>query len=130
MGAPYCSRARSTISMARSTPAQKPRGLASRTSMSGVPGITRLAFEEALEDQGHGTECNRRIGDVESGPMPARGVEIEEIHDAAQAQAVDQVAERAAQHQRERGAKQALGRIAHDQHGYDHGGDKGEAGEK
>src|SRR5690349_4422554 len=32
MGAPNCSSARSTISIARSTPAQNPRGLASRTS--------------------------------------------------------------------------------------------------
>src|SRR4051812_34386803 len=99
--------------MARSTPAQKPRGLASRTSISGVPGITRLAAEEALKDQGHGAKCNRRIRDVERGPMPAGGVEIEKIHDAAQAQAVDQVAEGATQDERECAAEQALGRIAH-----------------
>src|SRR6185295_6196404 len=43
MGAPCSFSARSTISMARSTPAQKPRGLASRTSMSSTK-LTRAAL--------------------------------------------------------------------------------------
>src|SRR5471032_886228 len=34
MGAPNCCKARSTISIARSTPAQKPRGWANRISLS------------------------------------------------------------------------------------------------
>src|ERR1035437_3874413 len=37
MGAPCSARARSTISMARSTPAQKPRGLASSKSINSSP---------------------------------------------------------------------------------------------
>src|SRR5450830_266275 len=46
MGAPNCCRARSTISMARSTPAQKPRGWASRISFSKPLSISMVTLSQ------------------------------------------------------------------------------------
>src|SRR5450830_666466 len=46
MGAPNCCRARSTISMARSTPAQKPRGWASKISLSKPVSISIVTLSQ------------------------------------------------------------------------------------
>src|SRR5256885_10999750 len=66
MGAPNLASARSTISMARSTPAQKPRGSASRISWGEVESSTsehpddlhferhRLARQRVVEVEQHG----------------------------------------------------------------------------
>ena len=67
---------RSTIAMARSTPAQKPRGLASRTSIA-VSLMARAARRvaarcaEAVEDQQRRADGDRAVGDVERRPTPA-----------------------------------------------------------
>src|SRR3954471_11687640 len=117
MGAPYCSSARSTISIARSTPAQKPRGFASRTSMSaaifsrcGPPRGRAGAFiaHQAIQDEQHRPDRDRGIGDIERRPVPGERMEVEEVDDVAEAQPVDRVAERPAEDRRERTAEQRL----------------------
>src|SRR5258705_5588839 len=92
--------ARSTMPMARSTPAQKPRGLASRTSMIPILGLLRGAGRaQPVEDQQRRADRNRRIGDIESPEMPAEGMEVEKIHDVAEGDPVPEVAERSAEYQ-------------------------------
>src|ERR671937_1971509 len=63
-------------------------------------------FHEAFEDGEHGSDGDRRVGHVERRPMPAGGMEVEEVHHLAIAETVDQVAERAAQDERKAGAQQ------------------------
>src|SRR5262245_4678778 len=95
--------------IARSTPAQKPRGLASRTSMGAILGFLRGAGRaQAVEDQQPRAHGDGRIGDVERPEMPAEGMEVEEIDDVAENDPVPEVAERAPEDQREAGREQAL----------------------
>src|SRR5687768_9972146 len=86
--------------------------------------------DEALEDQDHRADADRRIGDVERRPVPAQRMEVEKIDDVAEAQAVDQVAQRAAEDQRQAEAQQATPRVAHDEHADDHRRGEGEGGEQ
>ena len=65
-------------------------------------------MHEALGDQDAGAERDRRVGDVEGRPVPARGMEIEEIDDVAVGDAVVQVAQGTAQDERQAGAEQFL----------------------
>ena len=58
---------------------------------------------EAVEDEQRGADGDGAVGDVERGPRPAGVVEQQEVGDAADHDAVPQVAERAAQDQREAG---------------------------
>src|SRR5690606_1162247 len=108
--------ARLTISMARSTPAQKPRGLASRTSMGGnstpprpyrprtpVGGASAraaaaggLALDEAEHGDADGAADDGRVGDVERRPVPVAPVPLDEIDHVAVDEAVDDVADRPA----------------------------------
>src|SRR5260221_12788403 len=92
--------ARSTMPIARSTPAQKPRGLARRTSMILILGLLRGGGRaQPVEDQQHRAHRNRRIGEIESPEMPAEGVEVEKIHDVAEGDPVPEIAERSAEYQ-------------------------------
>src|SRR5512145_2285328 len=101
MGAPCNSSARSTMAMARSTPAQKPRGLASSICMS-------LAFE-TIPDQQRGTAGNGGVGQIERGKVVTAPVEVEEVHHVTVGDAVDQVAQRAAENEGQRETEQLLG---------------------
>src|SRR6266850_2582893 len=104
--------ARSTMPMARSTPAQKPRGLASRTSMSLILGLLRGAGRtQPVEDQQRRPHRNRRIGKIESPEMPAKGMEVEKIHDVAEGDPVPQIAERSAEYQGKSRGEKPLARM-------------------
>src|SRR5258706_1904548 len=83
---------------------------------SALSSSARLLFtpDEPFEDQDHGADRDRRVGDVERRPVPAERVEIEEIDHLAETQAVDDVADRAAQDQRQTEAEDLPLRAAHD----------------
>src|SRR5487761_2425633 len=97
MGAPCNTKARSTISMARSTPAQKPRGLASNRSM--------IFSFEAIPDQQRSTAGDRRVGQIECGEVGAAPIEIEEVHHITVSDAVNQIAQRPAKNECQRKAE-------------------------
>src|SRR5467141_997791 len=98
--------------IARSTPAQKPRGLASSTSMAAILGLLRRAGRtHAVEDQQSRTHRDRRIGEIESPEMPAEGVKVEKIHHVAEDDPVPEIAERPAEHQRKSRREKALARM-------------------
>src|SRR5512145_3230897 len=122
------------MAIARSTPAQKPRGLARRTSMFSAGNcattrapILRFPFrlsrftlpEQAVPDQQPRTDGDRGIGDVEGGPVIPVRVEQDEVDDVAEGDAIPKVAERTAEDQREAGSEKTLLRVAaqevHDQ---------------
>src|ERR671931_1631834 len=63
-------------------------------------------LHEAFEDEEHRSDGDRGVGHVERRPVPARRVEVEEVHHLAIAETVDKVAERAAQDERESRAQQ------------------------
>src|SRR6267142_7146746 len=108
--------------MARSTPAQKPRGLASKTSMPPILGLLRgTGRAQRVQNQQSRADGDRRVGEVESPKVPAESVEIQKIDDVAESDAVPEIAERSAQYQREAGGEQALARMS-DEHGHDHRG--------
>src|SRR5258706_1605934 len=109
------------MSMARSTPAQKPRGLASRTRMklprkdanytilaAFSPGRPRA---HAFPHQQDRAACDRGIGDVESRPVPSPRVKIEKIHDRPDEDAIDHVADRTSEYQTQCQTKQRLARM-------------------
>src|SRR5258706_7649117 len=92
--------ARSTMPIARSTPAQKPRGLARRTSMIPILGLLRGAGRaQPVEDQQRRAHRNSRIGEIESPEMPAEGGEVEKIHHVAEGDPVPEIAQPSAQYQ-------------------------------
>ena len=66
----------------------------------------RAPLAEAVEDQQRRADGDRAVGDVERRPRPARVVEQQEVDDLAEREAIAEVAERAAQDQREAGAEQ------------------------
>src|SRR5882724_4869231 len=104
--------ARSTMPMARSTPAQKPRGLASRTSMIPILGLLRGAGRaQPVEDQQRRADRNRRIGKIESPKMRAEGMEVEKIHDVTEGDPVPEIAERTAEYQGESRGEKPLARM-------------------
>src|SRR6266852_1876774 len=104
--------ARSTMPIARSTPAQKPRGLARRTSMIPILGLSRGAGRaQPVEDQQRRAHRNRRVGEIESPEMPAEGMEVEKIHDVTEGDPVPQVAERSAEYQGESRGEKPLARM-------------------
>src|SRR5258706_10306384 len=103
--------------MARSTPAQKPRGLASRTSMPSILGFLRGAGgAQPVENQQSRSDRDRRVGQVEGPEMPAEDVEVEKIHDMAESDPVPEVAERPAQYQREARGEKAFARMSDEHH--------------
>src|SRR5271168_4744527 len=96
MGAPNSVTARSTISMARSTPAQKPRGLANRICIRFLP-----SFEQGIQQKTRRAHRDGRIGYIERRKIRCIPVKVNEIDDMSQADAIDEIAERAAEHQRQ-----------------------------
>src|SRR5258707_10668884 len=96
MGAPNSVTARSTMSIARSTPAQNPRGLANSICIRFSP-----SFKQRIQQKTAGAHGNGRIRHVECRKIRSIPVKVNEIDDEAQADAVDDVAQRAAEHQRQ-----------------------------
>src|SRR5262245_20729443 len=106
--------------IARSTPAQKPRGLARRTSMDRRCGSTGVILpfplppsfppppEQSVQDQGRGAEGDRGVGEVELREVPAACVQQDEVDDVPERDAVPEVADRAAENEREAGAEEPL----------------------
>jgi hypothetical protein len=82
--------ARSTMSMARSTPAQNPRGLANKFA-SGI--FAAFGFEQRIQQQTRRADRDRRIRDVECRKIRPIPVEVDEIDDMPQANPVDDVAQ-------------------------------------
>ncbi len=78
---------------------------------------------EPEHDQQHRADADRRIGDVERRPRPLLVVDLDEIGHAAEAQAVDQVAERAADHERERQRRAPFAARQAPQPDHEHGAD-------
>src|SRR3546814_18767252 len=81
------SSARLTISIARSTPAQKPRGLARMTSMRRIllrraAGLG-LAAEQAIQRDSDRAADDRGVGDVERRPVPVLPVPLDEVDHVA-----------------------------------------------
>src|SRR5258708_16399770 len=98
--------------IARSTPAQKPRGLASRTSMRPILWLLRGAGRtQPVEDQQSRAYGDRRIGEIESPEMPAEGVKIEKIHHVAEGDPIPEIAERTAEYQGKSRREKALARM-------------------
>jgi hypothetical protein len=56
-------------------------------------------MQQSFEDEQRGADRDGRVGDVERRPVPAEGVQVDEVDDVAEAQPVDEVAERAAEDQ-------------------------------
>src|SRR5690242_20368085 len=148
------------MAMARSTPAQKPRGLARRMSMGGpgggrdtvgahpvrdAPGrlyqeasrtgcapttegglshALTLAGPQAEHDQHYRADTDAAVGQVEHGVAPLPPVDLDEVGDGGGMQSVDQVADRAADDQRQRRRRTPVAprgaRQPHRQHGTDH----------
>src|SRR6266705_848919 len=98
--------------IARSTPAQKPRGLASSTSMRPILGLLRgAARTQSVEDQQYRAYGDRRIGEIEGPEMPAEGVKVEKIHHVAEGDPVPEIAERSSEHQGKSRREKALARM-------------------
>src|SRR5882672_4006891 len=117
--------------MARSTPAQKPRGLASRTSMPSILGFLRgPGGAHPVEDQQSRADRDRRVGEVEGPEMPAEGVEVEKVDDVAERDAVPKIAERAPQYQHETRGEEALAGMPGEHRHNDRGGENGDADEQ
>src|SRR5512134_276554 len=64
--------------------------------------------QKLVEDQQPGTADDRRVRQIERWPVPAAPVEVEEVDDMSVGDAVDHVADGAAQDQCERERKHAL----------------------
>ena len=58
--------------------------------------------EQLIEYQQHGADADRGVGDIEGRPVETGGVPLNEVDHGAEAQAVDDVAESAAEDQGER----------------------------
>src|SRR3954469_20882868 len=83
-------------------------------------------MDEAFEDEERRAERDRRVRDIEGGPMPSHGVEIEEVHHLPKAHPVDEIPQGAAEDAGEPGAKQALFAVPENHDGNDDGGNHGE----
>src|SRR5690349_16909104 len=90
--------ARSTMSMARSTPAQKPLGLARTMRIAGLlPLAQRGAFlapvlDHRVEDHADGADRDGGIRDVERRKMRQLPMRVHEVDDVPESQPVDHVA--------------------------------------
>src|SRR6266568_8692560 len=103
------------MAIARSTPAQKPRGLASRTSMiiALVHGRRSIAAPpEAVEDQQCGADRDRAVGNIESRIVRTLPMEKQEIDHAAERQAIPEIAQRTTEDERKPGAIPAVAALA------------------
>src|SRR6266705_4013507 len=98
--------------IAPSNPAQKPRVLASTTSMRPILVLLRgAARTQSVEDQQYRAHRDRRIGEIEGPEMPAEGVKVEKIHDVAEGDPVPEIAERSAEYQGKSRREKALARM-------------------
>ena len=106
-----------------------------RGSLMASPGLRAddargAAGREAVPDEQRHADGDGRVGDVEGGEVVAGGVQLDEVDDVAQRHAVVEVAERAAQHERERrataGARCRACAASTTMHGRDRDGDDGE----
>src|SRR5688572_4013480 len=100
MGAPNIASARSTISMARSTPAQNPLGLASRMRMRalaigpcGLGPALLHRFSQGIEDHQRRADGDRTVRDVEGREIRVAPVHGDEVHDVAEVQPIDEITE-------------------------------------
>ena len=69
-----------------------------------APPATRRAITlraQLFKRQQHGAEGDRRVGDVEGRPVETGGVPLDEVDDGTEADAVDNIAERAGEDQRQ-----------------------------
>src|SRR5258706_11984457 len=115
------------MAIARSTPAQKPRGLASRTSMiiTLVDGRRSVAAApEAVEDQQCGADRDRAVGNIESRIVPTLPMEKQEIDHAAERQAIPEIAQRTTEDEREPGAIPGVAAFAQQPDDKGRGGDR------
>jgi hypothetical protein len=84
---------------------------------------------QLVDDEADGAQRDAAVGDVEGREVPAGVVELQEVDHVAMQQAVDQVADGAAQDAGQRQAEQLLARVRaqhpEDEHGWRHG-DAGE----
>src|SRR5215213_7818902 len=118
------------MSMARSTPAQKPRGLARRTCMAdkasmelriipaGVATPRTALYRSSLVSrfqrvpyQQNGAAADRHVRHVECGPVPPERMKIEEVHNRPIENAVDDVPERPPEDEAQRKTEQPLRRV-------------------
>src|SRR5580658_1209490 len=106
MGEPNMRSARSTMSMALSTPAQNPRGFARMICMAGILPVP-AARQPGIEQQQPGADANGRIGDIEGWKIVPVPVDIDEVDYMTQPQPVDHVADRAPEDQRHRAREHA-----------------------
>lgn len=84
--------------------------LALRSSAGVVRGFPfrAAAFEEGLQEHEADAHGDRRVGDVEGGPVVAAPVDVEEVDHVAEAQAVDDVTDGAGEDQGEGEAQEPL----------------------
>ena len=75
--------ARSTMSIARSTPAQKPRGLASRIFHAACAACARAPSSDRVEDHQHGADTDGGIGDVERREIRGTPMRVHEVDHVA-----------------------------------------------
>ena len=61
-----------------------------------VSAVWRARNGQKIDNQQRDADVDRRIGEIEDEKMPAKGVKIEKVHDGAMNNAVERVAERAA----------------------------------
>src|SRR5687767_951017 len=123
------------MSIARSTPAQKPRGFERRICMRVLYASTRMsaaldftfrpafaALTERVDQQAARADRYRRVGNVERREVPIAPMEVDEIDDIRMPDAVDHVPERSAEHERETDRENQLLRganLAQPQHEHD-----------
>src|ERR1700722_8737335 len=103
MGAPNNVTARSTISIARSTPAQNPRGLANRICIRFLP-----SFNQCIQQKTCRAHRNGGIGHVECRKIRSIPMKVNEVDDMTQADAINEIAERPAEHEREPAGQQPM----------------------
>src|SRR5690242_8933607 len=88
------------MAMARSTPAQKPRGLARRMSMSDLRLARFSTRAQAVEDKQRRPDGDRAVGKVECRIVPMPPVEKQKVDDVTERQPIPEIPQAAAENQR------------------------------
>ena len=92
-----------------------PAVILSQSGMASVPGSMVCGFDgrlaQSIEDQQCSAGTDGRVGNIERRKIVAAGVELDEIDDVAQYDAVVKVAHGAAENQRQRQAQQTILRM-------------------
>src|SRR2546421_2455048 len=92
------------------TPASNAAALMARAAMSRASRRRRLALGEEPERQQGDADADRGVRDIERRPVPAVPVHVHEIDDGAEARAVDEIADGAAEDEPDRDhARQTTG---------------------